>query len=69
MNILKYFFLSEMLLKILLDTKENIENQSDGNNPINQNDYTPLSEQLKKKNIINKDFYYDPVEFNTNKSV
>lgn len=69
MNILKYFFLSEMLLKILLDTKENIENQSDGDDPINQNDYTPLSEQLKKKHVINSDFDYDSVEFNTNKSV
>tara|TARA_B100001939_G_C16769142_1_gene541858 strand:- start:131 stop:829 length:699 start_codon:yes stop_codon:yes gene_type:complete len=68
MNILKYFYLSEMLLKVLLDTKENLEGTSN-NDEINQDDYTPTSNQYKRYNIIKNEFDYEATDFNINKSV
>tara|TARA_Y100001970_G_C14252007_1_gene872531 strand:- start:1874 stop:3265 length:1392 start_codon:yes stop_codon:yes gene_type:complete len=68
MNVLKYFYLSEMLLKVLLDTKENIEGTAN-HDEIIQNDYTPTSGQYKKYNIIRKEFEYDSSDFDTSKSV
>ena len=67
MNILKYFYLSEMLLKILLDTEENVDGKNN-NASITTNIYIPVS-GYKQYNIIKNEFEYDTDEFDTSKSI
>jgi hypothetical protein len=64
MNILKYFYLSELLLKVLLDTKENINSTNDNIN-ITVNDYTPVTNNYKEYNVIKNEFIYENTGFNT----
>ena len=68
MNILKYFYLSELLLKVLLDTRENINSTNDNIN-ITVNDYTPVTNNYKEYNVIKNEFIYENTGFNTEKSV
>lgn len=68
MNILKYFYLSEMLLKVLLDTNENIDDAPNVNE-ITGNLYTPLSNIYNNSNIIKNEFEYDVTKYDTLKSI
>lgn len=63
MNILKYFYLSEMLLKILLDTKENIESDTPSLNIQidSSNNYTPVTDNYRRYNVIRHEFKYDTI--------